>query len=68
MNKERLKCIVLGLNRYVLTRREKQFAESAEQYFSQKGMLTEQQESIPLTPHVSILFQTFLAPEDPKTP
>ncbi len=46
MEKERLKCIVSGLNRYELTELEKGFVGSVEQYFKQEGKLTEQQESI----------------------
>jgi len=46
MNKERLECIVSGLNRYELTGLEKRFVQSVGQYFKEKSMLTEQQESI----------------------
>jgi hypothetical protein len=46
MDKERLECIMSGLNRYELTGLEKRFVQSAEQYFKEKSMLTDQQESI----------------------
>ena len=46
MDKERLKYIMSGLNRYELTGLEKRFAQSVEQYFKEKNMLTDQQESI----------------------
>jgi hypothetical protein len=35
-----------GLNRYELTGLEKRFVQSGEQYFKEKSMLTDQQESI----------------------
>jgi hypothetical protein len=44
MNRERLDWVMSGLNRYKLTQKEDQFVKSAEQDFSQKNMLTEQQE------------------------
>jgi hypothetical protein len=46
MDKERLECIMSGLNRYELTGLEKRFVQSVEQYFQEKSMLTNQQESI----------------------
>ena len=46
MDKERLECIMSGLNRYELTGLEKRFVQSVEQYFKEKSMLTDQQESI----------------------
>ncbi len=46
MNKERLECIISGLNRYELTGLEERFVQSVGQYFKEKSMLTEQQESI----------------------
>ena len=46
MDKERLECIMSGLNRYELTGLEKRFVQSVEQYFQEKSMLTDQQESI----------------------
>ena len=46
MDKERLTCIMSGLNRYKLTGLEKRFVQSVEQYFQEKSMLTNQQESI----------------------
>ena len=46
MDKKRLECIMSGLNRYELTELEKRFVQSVEQYFKEKSMLTEQQESI----------------------
>ena len=46
MNKERLECIVSGLNRYELTGLEKRFVQSVGQYLKEKSMLTDQQESI----------------------
>ena len=46
MDKGRLECIMSGLNRYELTGLEKRFVQSVGQYFKEKSMLTEQQESI----------------------
>ena len=46
MDKERLECILSGLNRYELTGLEKRFVQSVGQYFKEKSMLTERQESI----------------------
>ena len=46
MDKERLKCIISGLNRFELTGLEKRFVQSVEQSFKEKSMLTDQQESI----------------------
>ena len=46
MDKERLTCIMSGLNRYELTGLEKRFVQSVEQYYKEKSMLTDQQESI----------------------
>ena len=46
MDDKRLKCILVGLNRYELTLPEKQFIEALEKYFNEKGVLTAQQESI----------------------
>jgi len=46
MDKKRLTCIMSGLNRYKLTGLEKRFVQSVEQYFQEKSMLTDQQESI----------------------
>ena len=46
MDKERLECILSGLNRYELTGLEKRFVQSVEQYFKEESMLTDQQESI----------------------
>jgi hypothetical protein len=46
MDKERLTCIMSGLNRYELTGLEKRFVQSVEQYYEEKSMLTDQQESI----------------------
>ncbi len=46
MDKERLECIMSGLNRYELTGLEKRFVQSVEQYFKKKSMLTDQQESV----------------------
>ncbi len=46
MDKERLECIMSGLNRYKLTGLEKRFVQSVEQYFKKKSMLTDQQESV----------------------
>jgi hypothetical protein len=46
MDKERLECIMSGLNQYELTGLEKRFVQSVEQYFQEKSMLTNQQESI----------------------
>jgi len=44
VNHERLEWIISGLTRYQLTEKEDQFVESAKVHFSQKNMLTEQQE------------------------
>ena len=46
MDKERLECIMSGLNRYELTGQEKRFVQSVGQYFKEKSILTDQQESI----------------------
>ena len=46
MNDKGLKCILVGLKRYELTLREKQFIEAVEKYFNEKRVLTGQQESI----------------------
>ena len=46
MDDKRLKCIFVGLNRDELTMGERQFIEAVEKYFHEKGVLTDQQESI----------------------
>jgi uncharacterized membrane-anchored protein len=46
MDDKRLQCILVGLKRHELTLREKQFIEAVEKYFNEKGVLTDQQESI----------------------
>jgi len=46
MDKERIECILSGLNRYELTGLEKRFVQSVGQYLKEKSMLTDQQESI----------------------
>jgi hypothetical protein len=46
MNDERLKCILLGLNTYELTLRERQFVEAVKKHFNGNRMLTDQQDSI----------------------
>jgi hypothetical protein len=46
MDDKRLNCILVGLKRYELTLREKQFIEAVEKYFHEKSVLTDQQESI----------------------
>ena len=46
MDKERLECIMSGLNRYELTGLENRFVQSLGQYFKEKSILTDQQESI----------------------
>jgi hypothetical protein len=46
MDDKRLRCILIGLKKYELTFREKQFIEAVEKYFNEKGVLTGQQESI----------------------
>jgi len=46
MDKARIECIMSGLNRYDLTGLEKRFVQSVGQYFKEKSMLTDQQESI----------------------
>jgi hypothetical protein len=46
MNRERLVCILSGLNRYELTGPEERFVQSVEQDYKEKSMLTDQQESI----------------------
>jgi DNA repair ATPase RecN len=44
MEKERLEWVMSGLSHYHLTAREDQFIKSVNQDFSQKNMLTEEQE------------------------
>ena len=46
MDDKRLQCILLGLKKNELTFRERQFIEAVEKYFNEKGVLTDQQESI----------------------
>jgi hypothetical protein len=46
MDDKRLKCILAGLKRCELTLRERQFIEAVEKHFNEKGVLTDQQESI----------------------
>jgi len=46
MDDKRLNRILVGLKRYELTLREKQFIEAVEKYFHEKSVLTDQQESI----------------------
>jgi hypothetical protein len=46
MDDKKLNCFLVGLKRYKLTFRERQFVEAVEKYFSEKGVLTDQQESI----------------------
>ena len=46
MDKERFKNIISGLDRYELTGLEKRFVQSVGQYFKEKSILTDQQESI----------------------
>ena len=46
MLKEQLERMISGIKRPGLTEREKQFIESAADYYNQTGRLTEQQESI----------------------
>jgi hypothetical protein len=46
MDNKRLKFILIGLKRYGLTFQERQFIERIEKYFNEKGVLTDQQESI----------------------
>ncbi len=46
MDDKRLQCILIGLKRYELTLRERQFIEAVEKYFKEKGILTDQQQSI----------------------
>ena len=46
MDKERIECIMSGLNRFDLTGLGKRFVQSVGQYFKEKSMLTDQQESI----------------------
>ena len=46
MDDKRLKCILVGLKRDELTLGERQFIEAVEKYFHEKGVLTDQQESI----------------------
>ena len=45
MDKERLECIMSGLNRYELTGLEKRFVRSVEQYFKEKSMLINRNQS-----------------------
>ncbi len=46
MDKQRLECIISGLDRYELTGLEKRFVQSVGKYFKENSMLTEQQESV----------------------
>jgi len=46
MDKDRLTCIMSGLNRYELTGPERRFVHSVEQHYKERSMLTDQQESI----------------------
>jgi hypothetical protein len=46
MDDKRLKCIFVGLRRDELTLGERHFIEAVEKYFHEKGVLTDQQESI----------------------
>ena len=46
MDDKRLHRILVGLKRYELTFRERQFIEAVEDYFNETGVLTDQQESI----------------------
>jgi hypothetical protein len=46
MNRERLQCIVSGLNRFELTGLETLFIQLVEQDFDREGRLTDQQQSI----------------------
>ena len=46
VNKDRLKCILLGLTRFELKGLEKRFVQSVETYLNQNQLLTDQQESI----------------------
>ncbi len=46
MDKGRFKSIVLSLKQYALTEEEKRFVELTEQYFAEKGILNEEQESV----------------------
>ncbi len=46
MDKGRFKSIVSALRQYELMEGEKQFVELTEQYFTEKGKLNEEQESV----------------------
>jgi len=46
MDNKRLQCMLIVLKRYALTFQEKQFIDRIEKHFNEKGMLTDQQESI----------------------
>jgi len=46
MDKKRFRCILLLLEHYELTVREKQFIEAVDKYFREKREVTDQQESI----------------------
>ena len=46
MDDKKLKCIFVGLKRDELTLGERQFIEAVEKHFHEKGVLTDQQESI----------------------
>ncbi len=46
MKAERMKCIVLGLERYQLTELERKFVRTAEQQFNRTGSLSKEQETI----------------------
>ena len=45
MDKCRFKSIVSGLKQYALTEGEKRFVDLTEQYFAEKGILNEEQET-----------------------
>ena len=46
MDDKRLKSILVRLKRYELTSRERQFIKAVERHFHEKGVLTDQQESL----------------------
>ena len=46
MDNKRIQSILIGLKRYALTFQERQFIDRIEKYFNEKGILTDQQESI----------------------
>ncbi len=46
MKRERVQCLMSGLSRYELTGPERECVQSIERHFNQRGVVTNQQESI----------------------